>query len=190
VILVALFAAQRRGTGKIGALFGPVMVVWFLTIGVLGAIQIVRDPEVLWALSPTYGARFFAAHGWQGFTMLGSVVLAVTGGEALYADMGHFGARPIRIAWLALVGPSLVLCYLGQGALIMREPSHVAAPFFAMVPVGGLTYALVAIAAPATVIASQALISGVFSLTHQAVRLGYFPRVEVRHTSDEAEGQI
>jgi len=190
VILIALFAAQSRGTGKIGALFGPVMVVWFVTIGVLGAIQIARDPQVLWALSPTYGIHFFAAHGWRGFTMLGSVVLAVTGGEALYADMGHFGARPIRVAWLGLVAPSLVLCYLGQGALITRDPSHTTAPFFGMVPVGALTYALVAIAAPATVIASQALISGVFSLTHQAVRLGYFPRVEVRHTSHDAEGQI
>jgi KUP system potassium uptake protein len=153
-------------------------------------VQIAEAPDVLWAISPVHAARFFAEHGWRGTTMLGSVVLAVTGGEALYADMGHFGARPIRLAWLALIFPSLVLCYLGQGALIIREPSHTAAPFFGMVPVGGLTYALVAIATPATVIASQALISGVFSLTHQAVRLGYFPRVEVRHTSGSAEGQI
>jgi KUP system potassium uptake protein len=190
VILAVLFAVQSRGTGKIGALFGPVMVLWFTTIGVLGAIQIARDPDVLWAISPIHAVRFFRLHGWQGFTMLGSVVLAVTGGEALYADMGHFGARPIRLAWLALVFPSLILCYLGQGALIMRDPSHVSAPFFGMVPVGAFTYALVAIAAPATVIASQALISGVFSLTHQAVRLGYFPRVQIRHTSDATEGQI
>ncbi len=189
-ILAALFAVQSRGTGGIGRLFGPVMVLWFVTVAALGAWQIARMPAVLGALSPVHGVRFFAAHGFRGFTMLGSVVLAVTGGEALYADMGHFGPRPIRMAWLALVFPALLLCYLGQGAFILRDPAHAATPFFGMVPKGFWTYALVALAAPATVIASQALITGVFSLTHQAVQLGYFPRVGIRHTSGSSEGQI
>ena len=191
VILVGLFAIQSRGTGGIGQLFGPVMLVWFVVIGLLGAWHIARAPRILAALSPIEGAiRFFPRHGWRGFTLLGSVVLAVTGGEALYADMGHFGRRPIRIAWLGLIFPSLLLCYLGQGALILRVRGATDAPFFGMVPVGVATYALVAIATPATVIASQALVSGVFSLTHQAVQLGYFPRVLVKHTSGETEGQI
>jgi len=189
-ILALLFAIQRRGTGGIGRLFGPVMVVWFATIGFLGARHLIRTPAVLGALWPGHGVHFFAHHGWHGFRLLGSVVLAVTGGEALYADMGHFGRKPIRLAWLALVFPSLLLCYFGQGALLLARPSAAAQPFFNMVPAGAWTYALVALAAPATVIASQALISGVFSLTHQAIRLGFFPRVEVKHTSSETEGQI
>jgi KUP system potassium uptake protein len=190
LVLLGLFALQSRGTGGVGKLFGPVMVVWFVSIGVLGLVQIAQNPSVLWALSPSYGARFFATHGWRGFTLLGSVVLAVTGGEALYADMGHFGRGPIRLAWLGLVFPALVLCYLGQGALLLRDPTQWEQPFFALVPHGAGTWALVALAAPATVIASQALISGVFSLAHQGVQLGLFPRVELRHTSSEAEGQI
>jgi KUP system potassium uptake protein len=190
VILVGLFAIQSRGTGTVGKLFGPVMIVWFLTIGGLGVFHIVKNPAVLHALSPLHGVHYFTRHGGTGFAILGSVVLAVTGGEALYADMGHFGAKSIRVAWLGLVLPSLVLAYFGQGALILADPKAQENPFFAMVPTGGATYALVALSAAATVIASQALISGAFSLTHQAVQLGYFPRVTVTHTSRETEGQI
>ncbi len=190
LILLGLFGIQRRGTGGIGQLFGPVMVLWFAVIGALGLWHVAHYPAVFAAFSPVYGAHFFAEHGWHGFKLLGSVVLAVTGGEALYADMGHFGPKPIRYVWMGLVFPALVLCYLGQGALVLRHPEFAHAPFFAMVPVGAATIALVALAAPATVIASQALISGVFSLTQQAVRLGYLPRVLIRHTSGSAEGQI
>ncbi len=190
VILLALFAIQRRGTGGIGRLFGPVMVLWFAVIGGLGLWHVVHNPAVLWAFSPLYGVRFFAEHGAHGFRLLGSVVLAVTGGEALYADMGHFGPKPIRYVWMGFVFPALVCCYLGQGALVLVRPALAATPFFGMVPVGPATVALVILAAPATVIASQALISGVFSLTQQAVRLGYLPRVLIRHTSGSAEGQV
>ena len=189
-ILIGLFAIQRRGTGAVGRLFGPVMVVWFVTIGVLGLIQIVGNPGVLRALSPSYGASYFARHGLAGFPILGVVVLCLTGGEALYADMGHFGARPIRLAWIALAMPALVLCYFGQGARVLVDPAALANPFFALVPVGIWTYALVALSTLATIIASQALITGVFSLTHQAIQLGLFPRVQIRHTSAHAEGQI
>jgi KUP system potassium uptake protein len=190
VILVILFAVQKRGTGTVGALFGPIMLVWFFTIGALGAYQVAQRPQVLMALSPHHAIRYFAAHGMPGFLVLGSVVLAVTGGEALYADMGHFGARPIRTAWLALAMPALVLCYFGQGALILRDPSTAANPFFSMVPAGAATLALVALSSVATVIASQALISGAFSLTRQAMQLGYFPRVTIKHTAAHTEGQI
>jgi KUP system potassium uptake protein len=190
VILLGLFAVQKRGTGAVGAFFGPIMVVWFLTIGGLGAYRIVQTPQVLAAISPTHAVHFFAAHGMPGFLVLGSVVLAVTGGEALYADMGHFGARPIRVAWLALAMPALVLCYFGQGALILSDPSTVENPFFSMVPTGPATLALVGLSSVATVIASQALISGAFSLTRQAMQLGYFPRVTIKHTAAHTEGQI
>ena len=189
-ILVVLFAVQKHGTGAVGRLFGPVMVLWFLTIGSLGAYQVVKTPQVLVALSPHHAVRYFAEHGMPGFLVLGSVVLAVTGGEALYADMGHFGARAIRLAWLLLAMPALVLCYFGQGALILREPAAAANPFFAMVPAGGATLALVGLSSVATVIASQALISGAFSLTRQAMQLGYFPRVTIKHTAAHTEGQI
>jgi KUP system potassium uptake protein len=190
LVLLGLFAIQRRGTGKVGALFGPIMAVWFVTIAALGAIQIAQHPSILAAISPTYAAAFFSAHGLRGALILGAVVLAVTGGEALYADLGHFGTRPIRMAWLALVMPALVINYFGQGAKLLADPSAVDSPFFALVPRGPLTYPLVVLAAAATVIASQALISGAFSLTSQAVQLGFFPRVTVRHTSTESEGQI
>ena len=190
VILVGLFAIQRKGTGGIGRLFGPVMLVWFGTIGVLGAIHVVKAPGVLVALSPSYGVSYLAHHGVRGLAILGSVVLAVTGGEALYADMGHFGAKPIRISWVSLVFPALVLSYFGQGALLLSTAEKNENPFYAQVPHGPMTYALVGLSTVATVIASQALISGVFSLTQQAVQLGMFPRVSVRHTSREAEGQI
>ena len=190
-VLLGLFAIQRRGTGGVGKLFGPVMVVWFGTLAVLGTWHIAKNPSVLMALSPSYAVSFFTRHGGKGFTVLGSVVLAVTGGEALYADMGHFGSKPIRLSWLSFVMPSLVLAYFGQGALVLAEPDLANQnPFFAMVPNGTWTYALVALSGAATVIASQALISGAFSLTHQAVQLGFFPRVTVKHTSHEAEGQI
>jgi KUP system potassium uptake protein len=189
-VLVLLFAIQRHGTSGIGRVFGPVMLVWFGTIGVLGLAQVVRAPEILAALSPVHGARFLAEHGRHGFAILGSVFLAVTGAEALYADMGHFGARPIRLAWLVLVKPALLLCYFGQGALLLHHPEAIAHPFFALVPRGPYTIALVVLAALATVIASQALISGAFSLTRQAVQMGYLPRVLVKHTSSETEGQI
>jgi KUP system potassium uptake protein len=190
LVLLTLFGIQRTGTGGIGKIFGPVMVAWFVTIGALGLWHVAKNPAVLAALSPLEGASFFTRHGWAGFPILGVVVLAVTGGEALYADMGHFGARPIRLAWLLLVFPALVFCYLGQGAVVLSDPSAAANPFFSMVPMGPATYALVALSTAATVIASQALISGVFSLTHQAVQLGLFPRVTVTHTSSSAEGQI
>jgi KUP system potassium uptake protein len=190
VILFGLFLVQRRGTGGLGRWFGPIMICWFVTIGALGLTHIVRRPGILQALSPVWGARFFLDNGWRGFRVLGGVVLGVTGGEALYADMGHFGRRPIRAAWLGLIYPSLLLCYLGQGATLLDAPSGAAQPLYAMVPAGPWIYPMVALAAAATVIASQALISGVFSLTQQAIQLGYFPRVTVRHTSHEAEGQI
>jgi KUP system potassium uptake protein len=190
VILFALFLAQRRGTGRLGTYFGPVMTVWFVSIAALGVSHILRRPSILWALSPHHGIAFFLRHGWEGLRVLGGVVLAVTGGEALYADMGHFGRPPIRVAWLGLIYPALLLCYLGQGATLLDHPEAAGQPFFAMVGGGPLIYPLVGIATAATVIASQALISGVFSMTHQAIRLGYFPRLTVLHTSGEAEGQI
>jgi KUP system potassium uptake protein len=190
VILFGLFAIQRRGTGTVGRFFGPVMFVWFLTIGGLGLYQVIRNPEVLVALSPHHAIRFLATGKWKAFVLLGSVVLSITGCEALYADMGHFGPRPIRYGWWLLAMPGLVLNYFGQGALMLRDPLAVAHPFYAMVPHGFWTYALVLLATCAAIIASQALISGAFSLTHQAVQLGYFPRVTVTHTSHQAEGQI
>jgi KUP system potassium uptake protein len=189
-LLVGLFAIQRHGTAQVGRLFGPVMVLWFGTMAVLGLRQIAANPTVLRAISPVYAVQFFAAHGGKGFLVLGSVFLAVTGGEALYADMGHFGARPIRLAWFVLVKPALIVAYFGMGALLLRQPQAVDHPFFAMVPRGPWTMALVVLAAAATIIASQALISGAFSLTRQAVQLGYLPRLAVRHTSRSTEGQI
>ncbi|HKP64798.1 MAG TPA: potassium uptake protein [Polyangiales bacterium] len=189
-ILVGLFAIQRRGTGAVGQMFGPIMLVWFAVIGTLGVAQIIQRPQVLVALSPVYAVQHFATHGWHGFLVLGSVVLAVTGGEALYADMGHFGVRPIRFVWLGFAMPALVLCYFGQGALLLREPHALANPFFGMVPPGGYTLAMVVLSSMATVIASQALISGAFSLTRQAMQLGYFPRVTIKHTAHHMEGQI
>jgi KUP system potassium uptake protein len=190
VTLLGLFAIQRRGTGDIGKLFGPIMVVWFVTIAVLGARRIVEYPHVLQAASPTYAIAYFAEHGVTGALILGAVVLAVTGGEALYADMGHFGTRPIRIAWFALALPALVLAYFGQGALVLQNPHLVEYPFFALVDAGPARYLLVALASMATVIASQALISGAFSLTKQAIQLGYLPRLRILHTAWEAEGQV
>lgn len=188
-ILVGLFAFQHRGTSGIGAIFGPVTLVWFLTLAVLGIRQLVENPSVLAALSPHYAVAFFANNGLAGFLVLGAVFLVVTGGEALYADMGHFGTRPIRLTWFGLVLPALLLNYFGQGALILSHPEAIEHPFYGMVPEWGV-YPLVGLATAATVIASQAVISGAFSLARQAVQLGYLPRLEIRHTSDEEAGQI
>jgi KUP system potassium uptake protein len=193
-ILVALFWVQSRGTAKIGAVFGPIMALWFVVLAGLGLKHIAANPGVLEAVNPAFAARFFAQNGFRGFVVLGSVVLCITGGEALYADMGHFGRRPIQIAWYALVMPSLVVNYFGQGAMLTAPGADVAKiaenPFYSMVPSGPLIYPLVALSAAATVIASQALISGAYSLTRQAVQLGYLPRVRIQHTSSETEGQI
>src|SRR5436309_5351060 len=189
VILLALFVFQRFGTARIGGTFGPLMALWFVAIAVLGGAEIAREPRVLFALNPWSGLQFFAANGKTGFLVLGAVVLAVTGAEALYADMGHFGKRPIRLAWFALVFPALLLNYFGQGALVMRDPSAASNPFFLLAP-PAMLWPLVIIAATAAVIASQALISGAFSLTQQSVQLGYSPRVTIVHTSKSEAGQI
>jgi KUP system potassium uptake protein len=188
-VLVGLFLIQPNGTARIGRLFGPVTLLWFITIAVLGLLHIVREPGVFAALNPLHGARFFVANGYRGFLVLGSVFLVVTGGEALYADMGHFGRKPIRAAWYFVVLPALLLNYFGQGALLIRDPGAVENPFFRMVPEWAL-YPVVTIATVAAVIASQALTTGAFSLTMQAVQLGYIPRVEIRHTSGRERGQI
>ena len=188
-ILVVLFLAQRHGTAKVGTMFGPVTLLWFLTLAVLGIRQIVEEPGVLWGASPVYAVTFFMENGWRGFVVLGSVFLVVTGGEALYADMGHFGKRPIRLAWFVVVLPALLINYFGQGALLIHTPSAVENPFYRMAPEWAL-YPVVAIATAAAVIASQALISGAFSLTMQAVQLGYIPRVAIEHTSARQFGQI
>ncbi len=188
-ILVALFMFQRRGTARVGAVFGRVMVAWFTSIALLGVHGILRHPEVLAAVNPWHAIDFFLRDGLRGFLILGAVVLVVTGGEALYADMGHFGKRPIRLAWFAVVLPALVLNYFGQGALLLDQPSAAVNPFYSLVP-GWALYPMVAIATAAAVVASQALISGAFSLTRQAVQLGYCPRVTIRHTSQTEIGQI
>jgi KUP system potassium uptake protein len=188
-ILFVLFLAQRYGTAGLGAVFGPVVLLWFTTIGVLGAREVLRSPEVLVALNPWYGVQFFLEHGMRGFLILGSVVLAITGAEALYADMGHFGKRPIRLAFFVAVLPALLLNYFGQGALILRDPAAAANPFYELAPRWFL-YPLIGIAAAAAIVASQALISGAFSLTQQAVQLGYVPRVTIIHTSKNEAGQI
>jgi KUP system potassium uptake protein len=189
VILVGLFAVQKHGTAGIGRVFGPVTMLWFLTLGALGLGQVVRRPEVFWSLNPWHGASFFMRNGYPGFLVLGSVFLVVTGGEALYADMGHFGKKPIRFTWFAVVLPCLLLNYFGQGALILRDPAAIEHPFFLMAPKWAL-FPLVALTTFATVIASQAVISGAFSLTRQAVQLGYLPRLRIEHTSESHIGQI
>ncbi len=189
VILVALFAVQRRGTAAIGVLFGPVTVVWFLTLAALGVAAMARQPLVLAAANPLHAAQFFAHNGMAGYAVLGLVFLSVTGGEALYADMGHFGARPIRVAWYTLVLPSLMLNYFGQGAYLLDHPDPAANTFYALAPRWALL-PLVVLATMATVIASQAVISGVFSIAMQAVQLGYLPRLRITHTSARLFGQI
>jgi KUP system potassium uptake protein len=189
VVLVALFLVQRFGTARVGAAFGPVMGVWFALLFVLGLVQIARNPVVLLAVDPRHAVSFFAAHGFVGFASLGAVVLAITGAEALYADMGHFGPRAIRWAWTSAVLPALVVNYFGQGALILAEPETLANPFYKLVPAWGL-YPMVGLATVATIIASQAVISGAFSMTRQAAQLGLTPRIDVRHTSEREMGQI
>ena len=189
VVLIALFLAQRYGTSRVGTVFGPVMVVWFVSIAAAGLPEIVRNPDVLRALSPTYGVQLGADHPALAFLALGGVVLAITGCEALYADMGHFGPGPIRRAWFASVLPALLCNYLGQGALVLRVPSDVRNPFFLMLP-SWAQIPMVVLAACATIIASQAVISGAFSVSHQAVRLGYLPPLRIRQTSEDEGGQI
>jgi KUP system potassium uptake protein len=188
-VLVALFLVQKRGTGSVGAVFGPVMLAWFTCLALIGIWGIAKAPEVLGALSPHHGVAFFLEHRLHALLVLGGVVLVVTGGEALYADMGHFGRRPIRLAWYSVVLPALVLNYLGQGAVLLRDPAAAANPFYLSAP-GWALYPLVAIATVAAVVASQALISGAFSLTHLAVQLDYSPLVTIRHTSRTTYGQI
>lgn len=188
-ILTGLFTIQQRGTGTVGMLFGPVMIFWFLLLGVLGAVQVVHNPSVLAALNPVYAVNFIEAHTGLAFLALGSVVLAVTGGEALYTDMGHFGPYPIRLAWFGFVMPTLVFNYFGQGALLLSVPQSVENPFFHMAPEWALV-PLVVMATVATVIASQAVISGAFSVARQAIQMGFLPRMLIVHTSGKAEGQI
>ncbi len=188
-ILVGLFIAQSRGTARVAALFGPVTGLWFLVIAVLGIVQIAGNPGVLAALDPAYGVGFLASHGMIGLVTLGAVFLAVTGGEALYADLGHFGRRPIQVAWLGLVLPALVLNYFGQGALVLANPHAMDHPFFVMAP-GWARLPMVGLATAATVIASQAVITGAYSMSQQAIQLGLIPRLEIRHTSAVRLGQI
>ncbi len=189
VILIVLFSMQKSGTAKVGRLFGPVMVTWFVILGVLGVYNIVAAPEIVKAINPYYGIHFIHTHALQAYIVLGSVFLVLTGAEALYADMGHFGIRPIRFAWSFLVFPALALNYFGQGALLLTNPKAIENPFFLMAPDWALM-PLVIVATAATVIASQAVISGAFSLTSQAIQLGYVPRMKILHTSDREIGQI
>ncbi|MFS2011875.1 potassium transporter Kup [Azospirillum sp. CT11-132] len=188
-ILVGLFVLQRFGTEKVGKLFGPVMMVWFLTLAALGIGQIIRYPGVLGAVWPGHAVEMLFNHGWHGFLLLGAVVLAVTGAEALYADMGHFGRKPIRGAWYVIVLPSLLLCYFGQGALLLHEPEAIENPFFHLAP-DWAQVPLLLLATAATIIAGQAVISGAYSVTLQAMHLRYLPRMEVMHTSEHEKGQI
>jgi KUP system potassium uptake protein len=189
VVLLALFATQRYGTEKVGRVFGPVTVIWFLALAAIGAFNISHNPEVFHALNPWWGARFFVEHGWHAVFILGAVVLAVTGGEALYADMGHFGAKPIRYAWYFFVLPALMLNYLGQGSLVLKDPAAIMNPFYIGVPEWAL-FPMIALATAATVIASQAVITGAYSVARQAMQLGYIPRMLIKHTSRETIGQI
>ena len=188
-IIIALFAAQRRGTDGISRLFGPIMLAWFTMMGAMGLAHVTDDPRILGAFSPLPGLRFLLSHGASALPVLGSVFLAITGAEALYADMGHFGRRPIRLAWIFLVFPALALSYLGQGAMVLSDPATARDPFFLLAPDWALPF-LVAFATVATVIASQAVITGAFSVAHQAVQLGLLPRMEVHHTSETQLGQI
>ena len=189
IVLLLLFVIQRRGTRQVGNWFAPIMVVWFLVLAFLGILNILRTPEVLYALNPYYGFNFFATHGRYGFLVLGAVVLAVTGAEALYADMGHFGRGPIRLAWFWFAMPALLLNYFGQGALLIRHPAAIANPFYLQAP-GWALFPLIGLATVATIIASQAVISGAFSVTRQAIQLGYLPRMQIVHTSEHEIGQI
>jgi len=189
LVLFLLFLVQRKGTASIGKAFGPIMILWFFTIGVLGLTEILRHPDVLYAVNPLYALDFFARNRLHGAVVLGSVVLCITGGEALYADLGHFGRSPIRLSWFAVVCPALLLNYFGQGAVLLANPETAYHPFYGLAP-KALLYPMVGLSTAATVIASQALISGVFSLTQQAMQLGLCPRMRITHTSNEVMGQI
>ena len=189
IILIALFATQSRGTAKVAAMFGPIMVVWFVSIAIAGGLHIRDDPTVLYAVNPYYGVEFLLHHGTIGLVTLGAVFLVVTGGEALYADLGHFGRKPIQIAWLGLVLPALLINYFGQGAKVLAEPSAIENPFYKLVP-ETLLLPMVVLATAATVIASQAVITGAYSLVHQAIQLGLLPRLTILHTSASHAGQI
>ncbi|WP_446809452.1 potassium transporter Kup [Methylomonas sp. 2BW1-5-20] len=189
VVLSVLFVIQTRGTGKVGRMFAPIMCFWFATLGVLGAANIVQHPDVLMAVNPYYALSLLFELGWKGFLIMGAVVLAITGAEALYADMGHFGLKPIRRAWFSFVFPALLLNYFGQGALLLSNPKAIENPFYLMAP-HWATYPLLILATLSTVIASQAVISGAFSVTRQAIQLGYCPRMNVRHTSGDEMGQV
>jgi KUP system potassium uptake protein len=189
LILLGLFLVQRHGTAKIGVAFGPIMVLWFAALGALGLYRFLQHPEVIAALSPHWGIEYLLHHGRHGIVLMGMVLLAVTGCEALYADIGHFGREPLNRAWFVLVWPALILNYLGQGALVVSDPKAVEHPFFRLVP-EGLLVPMVLLATAATIIASQAMITGVFSLTQQAVQLGYLPRLKIVHTNPEVRGQI
>ncbi|MBT9098627.1 potassium transporter Kup [Methylovulum psychrotolerans] len=189
IVLIGLFMFQSYGTEKVGLLFGPIMLVWFGVLAVMGGLSISQNPAVLEALNPLYGLHFFLEHGWHAFIALGAVVLALTGAEALYADMGHFGKRPIQLAWFSLILPALAVNYFGQGALILRDPTAILNPFYLLAPSWAM-YPLIGLATCATVIASQAVISGAFSITSQAMQMDYIPRMQRVHTSIEAIGQI
>src|SRR5215472_12185783 len=189
LILIALFAVQSRGTARVAALFGPVMTLWFVSIAAAGLMHVRDNPQVLAALDPSHGVRFLFEHGHIGLITLGLVFLAVTGGEALYADLGHFGRRPIQRAWLFLVLPSLLINYFGQGASLLSDPSAIENPFYRLVP-DSLILPMVVLATAATVIASQAVITGAYSLVRQAIQLGFLPRLAIIHTSDAYSGQI
>jgi KUP system potassium uptake protein len=189
LIIFTIFFFQKKGTAKVGRIFGPITLIWFVAIALLGAVEIIREPRILRAVNPWYALSFFGLHGWHSFVVLGAVVLSVTGAEALYADMGHFGKRSIRLAWFGLVLPSLVLNYFGQGGLILHNPEAAVNPFYLLAP-RPLLYPLIALATMAAIIASQAMISGASSLTRQCVQLGYSPRVTIVHTSKQEAGQI
>ena len=189
MVLIGLFLFQSHGTEKVGMLFGPIMLAWFTALAIFGLASIKQNPSVLQALNPLHCLIFFQEHGWHGFVALGAVVLALTGAEALYADMGHFGKHPIQVAWFALVFPALAINYFGQGALILRDPTAIENPFYLLVP-SGLLYPMIILATIATVIASQAVISGAFSITSQAMQMDYIPRMQQVHTSESAMGQI
>jgi KUP system potassium uptake protein len=189
IVLIALFAAQSAGTGKVGALFGPICAIWFLSLGAVGVYNIIRNPAVMEAVSPVHAIGFVSGHGYASFVVLGAVLLAITGVEALYADLGHFGKSPIRIAWFALVLPALILNYFGQGALLIADPAAISNPFYLAFPSWAL-YPMVALATAATVIASQAMISGAFTVTKQAIQLGVLPRMNIVHTSSREIGQV
>src|SRR5690606_23327813 len=189
LVLLVLFSVQRKGTASVGRFFGPVMLLWFSVLAILGVLGIIHEPEVLKALSPIYAIRFFIEQPLLGFFAMGATILALTGAEAVLADMGHFGAKPVQVAWFYLVMPALLLNYFGQGALLLADPTAAENPFYLLAPEWAL-YPMIGLATAATVIASQAVISGAYSVTRQAMQLGYLPRMQTLHTSEDEKGQI